>query len=121
MKRTLSTLITSLLFSGAMMPNAIAQMHKSGSPISVSIIAAVPPEQTMSNSTRPSPTVEVVPEPSKGQMPSITTVKPEESHSSVDRSNVDNSYPAYCSPLPPGTKPGDWEYRAAIEKCLYGS
>lgn len=37
-------------------------------------------------------------------------------------SSVDNSsYPAYCPALPPGVKPGDFEYNEALYKCKYGS
>ncbi|QZZ22306.1 hypothetical protein J5X98_07960 [Leptothermofonsia sichuanensis E412] len=36
-------------------------------------------------------------------------------------SNLEDIYPAYCSPLPGGVKPGDFAFREALARCKYGS
>ncbi len=112
MKHSISTLLTTLLFSVAIVPNAMAQMQQPGFPVG----SAPVPEQPASDSTQPtSIKTEVLPESPKNTTSSVSTMNSEKLHS-----NVDSSYPAYCPSLPPRTKPGDWEYREALYNCLYG-
>lgn len=121
MKRSISTLLTTLLFSAAMMPNAMAQTQAPGFPTGSSIGAMDPPEQPMSNAPKPtSPKTEVLPAPSASPAPAVSTLNSEKSRPSVDRPSVDSSYPAYCS-LPPGAQPDDWQYREALQRCLFGT
>ncbi len=39
----------------------------------------------------------------------------------VQTESRDNGYPAYCTSLPAGVKPGDFAFREALELCKYGS
>ncbi len=48
-----------------------------------------------------------------------STEKP--SKENISGSRADNSYPAYCFPLPPGVTKGDWLYREAIYNCKSGT
>jgi hypothetical protein len=122
MKRSISTLITTLLFSAAIVPNAMAQIQQTNSPIDSSNGSAAVSEQSVPNSIEPTSTnSQVLPEPSKRQMSNVTTSNSDRTRPNVDRPSVNDSYPAYCPMLPLGTKPGDWEYREALEKCLYGT
>jgi hypothetical protein len=61
-----------------------------------------------------------LPESSISPASSVGKINSERVDPQVDSSNVDSLYPAYCPPLPLGTKPGDWDYRLALQKCLYG-
>lgn len=36
-------------------------------------------------------------------------------------SKLNDSYPAYCEPLPSWVKPGDFEYNEALYKCKHGT
>lgn len=123
MKRFISTLFTTLLFSSvAVVPNAMAQMPKSNFPVGLSVGSMHHPEQPAFDSTKPTSTnTEVLPQLPASSASGNSTLNSEGAHSRGDRSSVDSSYPDYCPSLPPGTKPGDWEYREALEKCLYGS
>lgn len=117
MKRALSTLLTTLLFAAAIVPNATAQMQKTNVPVGLSIGSANIPEQAMSDSTKPTVTkTEALPE-----TPTSPALDISKSNSQRSRPSVNNSYPGYCPALPAGTQPEDWEYRQALEKCLYGS
>jgi len=117
MKRSISTLLTTLLFSAAIVPNAMAQMQEPSFPVSLSVGSTSSPEQPMSDVTQPAPTkTEGLSEPSKSQTSSVSANNAERAYP-----NGNASYPAYCPFLPAGTKPGDWEYREALEKCLHGT
>jgi hypothetical protein len=120
MKHSISTLLTTLLVSAAVVPNAMAQIQNSRSPVSFSVGSAAMPEQLATDSMKPTTKTEVLPELPTNTMSPSNTLNSESARSSVDRSSVTSSYPAYCPALPPGTKPDDWEYREALEKCLYG-
>lgn len=117
MKRALSTLLTTLLFAAAIVPNATAQMQKTTFPMGFSIGSAAIPAQPTPDATKPTVTeTEVLPE-----SPTSPALDVSKSNAEKARSSVDGSYPAYCPSLPLGTQPGDWAYREALEKCLYGS
>lgn len=120
MKRSISTLLTTLLFSVAIVPNAMAQMQNSNSPADSSIDSATIPA---SDSGMPAPMkTEVLSEPSNNPAPSASRINSKTSGSNVDRStSVDSSYPGYCPAIPPGATPGDWQYREALQKCIYGN
>lgn len=120
MKRSISTLLTTLLFSVAIVPHAMAQMQSSSSPANSSTDSTTIPA---SDSTMPVPTkTEVLPEPSNSPTSSVSRNNSGESRPSVDHStSVDSSYPGYCPAIPPGAIPGDWQYREALQKCIYGN
>ncbi len=120
MKRSISTLLTTLLLSVAIVPNAMAQMQSSNSPADSSSDSTTIPA---SDSAMPTPTkTEVLPEPPNNPTPSASRNNSDESHPSVDHSSsVDSSYPGYCPAIPPGATPGDWQYREALQKCIYGN
>ncbi len=121
MKRSISTLLTTLLFSVAIVPNAMAQMQNPDSPVDSSVDSM---EVPASDSTMPSPPkTEVLPKPSNHPAPFASTINSEKADPTVDRStSVDNSYPGYCPlSIPPGAQPGDFQYREALQRCLYGN
>ncbi len=120
MKRSISALLTTLLFSIAIVPNAMAQLYSPNSPADSSTDS---PNIPASDSTMPdSMKTEVLPEPSNSPTPSASGINSEKSRPNVDRSiSVDSSYPGYCPAIPPGATPGDWQYREALQKCLYGN
>lgn len=122
MKRTLSTLLTTLLFSAVMVPNAKAQIQKPGFPISFAIGSAAIADPAVVDETMPTATkTDVLPATSTNPAPNRNAIRAERSSSKVDFPSVNSSYPGYCPALPIGTQPGDWDYREALEKCLYGS
>lgn len=122
MKRTLSTLLSTLLFSAVMVPNAKAQMQKSGFPAVFAISAAAIADQAAVNDTTPTATkTDLLPAAPTSPALNSNAISSDRSRPSVDRSSVDGAYPGYCPALPPGTQPGDWSYREALERCLYGS
>lgn len=120
MKRSISLLFTALMFPVAIAPNAMAHTQNPHFPIVLSMRSPAMPEQPASDTTEPtSPKAEASPAPTPTMTPDSITNNTEKSRFNQGRLSIDN-YPAYCSPLPPGTQPDDWEYRAALEKCLYG-
>ncbi len=120
MKRSISTLLTTLLFSVAIVPNAMAQVQSPSSPADSSSDSTNIPA---SDSTVPTPMrTEVLSEPSDSPTPAASRINSEKSRSNVDRStSIDSSYPGYCPAIPPGAKPDDWQYREALQKCIYGN
>jgi hypothetical protein len=122
MKRALAILLTSLLFSAALTPHAMAQKQKTSIPLGLALSSASIPKQAAADTTQPTDTKsDIVPEAPTSPTPNVSPVNSERSRPKVDRPKVDDSYPAYCPPLPRGTIPGDWDYREALEKCLYGT
>ncbi|SRR5579883_1962468 len=116
MKRSMSTLLTTLLLTAAIVPNAMAQMPRSNPSVRSSIQSVTVPTQSTTGSTTPTTTKpDNLSEPAKNQLLPVTAINPESA-----RPSVDSSYPAYCPFLPAGAKPGNWEYREAMEKCLHG-
>lgn len=122
MKRTLSTLLTTLLFSAVLVPNAKAQIQKPGFPAVFAIGSTAIADQAAVDETMPTATkTDVLPAAPTSPAPDRNAIRAERSRPSVDRSSVDGAYPGYCPALPIGTQPGDWDYREALEQCLYGS
>lgn len=125
MQRAFSTLLTALLFSAAIVPSAMAQAQTSDFLVNVpGDSVAVPnstamPDQPVTPSAPAASNAEVLPEPSQNPA-SVSTIDSHRARPSVSRSSLRDSYPSYCPSLPAGTKPGDWEYREALERCLYG-
>ena len=117
MKRALSTLLTTLLFSASLMPNAKAQMQASGFPAAFAIGSAAIADQAMDDTNQPTAAkTDVLPAAPTNPAPNSNAISSDRS-----RPSVDSAYPGYCPALPIGTKPGDWDYREALERCLYGS
>ena len=109
MPRSISTVFITLFLAATIVPAATAQMEKPGVPMDASPGAAAIATQPASDSTNQAPTkTDMLPEHSQSTMPIVN-------------SSADRTYPDYCPSLPPGTKPGDWEYREALERCLYGN
>jgi len=115
MQRSISTLLTALLFSAAIVPNAMAQMD-TPDPAGSSLRSTPGSEQQPANSAKPTSTqTSDVSQPSMHQM-SLSVINTEKT-----RPGADATYPAYCPFLPARVKTGDWEYREALEKCLHGT
>jgi hypothetical protein len=118
MNRSISSLFTALLFSAAIMPNAMAQMQPR-SPENLLNNSANSSEQSASDLTNPfSSATEALPEPAKSPAP-VSTISAETAHGMSYRS-MSHSHLTYCS-IPPRAKPGDWDYREAMYNCLHGS
>ncbi|XGV94323.1 MAG: hypothetical protein ACAF41_00635 (plasmid) [Leptolyngbya sp. BL-A-14] len=122
MNRSLATLLTTLLLTAALMPKALAHGQQLGSPMSLASSSANIPDQAAVDPTQPTATkTDALPEAPTNAMPNSNAIRAERSRLTVDQPSVDGAYPGYCPALPIGTQPGDWDYREALEKCLYGS
>jgi hypothetical protein len=118
MHRSISTLFTAVLFSAAMMPDAMAQMQ-SRSPENLSNNSANTFEQPASDSANLSvPGTGALPEPTQNSASTGNTGNTAKSPG-IAYPRMSYSHLTYCS-IPPRAEPGDWDYREAMYICLHG-
>jgi hypothetical protein len=115
---SISTLFTALLFSAAIMPNAMAQMYPAGQAEGSSSGSANIPEQSASDATKPTST-QVLPELPKSPAADVSSINSQRSRR-VSRPKPSDSQSTFCS-FPPRAEPGDWDYREALYQCMHGS